>query len=172
MAGARGIAPGRLQVINGGFYDEPWYDLQPFPADRPPPFTAFDPAQLMSGEKNPLLFDRFVIYDPSEYGLDYESYLSLKGRYEPLATVLNADRASRACIIGYMKKGNRRGTDRRLAARIKRQMATAHPVDLSRVVALGGGRRDERMVELWLVPPGSELPKPTPIKKNRFSFPR
>lgn len=172
LIATRLIPPERLSVVNGGFADETRYELWAAPADAAPPVKRYDPALTMSGEKNPLLFDRFVIYDPSEYDLNYEGYLSLKGRFEPFAAALNADPGLRGCIVGYMKKRHRRGTDRRLAARTKRQLTTAHPVDVRRVVAIGGGRRDERMVELWLVPPGADLPKPTPTKTTRARFPR
>jgi hypothetical protein len=164
---SRDVAPERLSVINSGFADETRFELWAAEGGAQPPVKAFDPALMMAGEKNPLLFDRLVFYEPSDYGLDYGNYSSLKGTYEPFATVLDADRGLRACIIGYMKKGNRRGTDRRLAERAKRQLATAHAVDVSRVVAIGGGRRGEKMVEMWLVPPGSDLPRPTPAAGRR-----
>ena len=133
-----------------------------------PPVKPSDPSLMMSGEKNPLLFDRFFIYD-EPYETDYEGYLSLKGRYEPFATVLNSDPGLRGCVIAYMKSRQRRGTDRRLAARIKRQLTSEHAVDVRRVAALAGGRREMKTVELWLVPPGSPLPKPSPspAKKRR-----
>ncbi len=63
---SRGIAPERLQVINGGPTDEPYYELIASPAGATYPLKPFDPALLMSGVKNPLLFDRFFLYDPSE----------------------------------------------------------------------------------------------------------
>ena len=49
-----------------------------------------------------------------------------------------------------------------IAALAKITIAKSHAVDIRRVVALGGGRRDYKMIELWLVPPGAALPKPTP----------
>ena len=164
---ARGIAPEHLSVVNGGFANETRYVLFVVPAGAVLPVKPFDPSLTMTGEKNPLLFDRFVFYEDYDSVVNYEGYLSLKGRYEPLATALNADAGLRGCIIGYMKKRNRRGTDRKLAARTKRNLTSTYPVDVSRVAAIGGGRRGEKMVELWLVPPGSPLPKPTPSKKGR-----
>jgi hypothetical protein len=118
---------------------------------------------MMSGEKNPLLFDRFFIYDgPYLAEGNYEGYLSLKGRYEPFATALNSDPGLRGCVIAYTRKGRGRSADGRLAARTKRQLTTTHPVDVSRVATIAGGRRAVSTVELWLVPPGSPLPRPTP----------
>ena len=162
---ARRIAPEHLSVINGGFANDITFELWVADANAPP-VKPFDPALLMSGEKNPLLFDRFFLYDSSD-GPMYESYLSLKGRYEPYATVLNADPALRGSIIAYRRRGQRRGTDRKLAARTKQQLTTSHSVDVRRVVAIGGGVRSVRTVELWLVPPGSPLPKPSPSTKRR-----
>jgi hypothetical protein len=123
---------------------------------------------MMSGEKNPFLFDRFFFDERNDdYGLNYSSHLGIKGRYEPFATVINSDPGLRGCVIAYMKSRQRRGTDSRLAARIKRQLTSEHAVDVRRVAALAGGRRSVQTVELWLVPPGSPLPKPTPAKKAR-----
>jgi hypothetical protein len=123
---------------------------------------------MMSGEKNPFLFDRFFI-DERNYdsGLNYSSNLGIKGRYEPFATVLNSDPGLRGCVIAYTTRRQRRGTDRRLAARIKRQLTSEHAVDVRRVAALAGGRREVKTIELWLVPPGSPLPRPTPPQKAR-----
>jgi len=164
----RGIPHDRLSIINGGFADDITYELWLVEAGAELPVKPFDPSLMMSGEKNPLLFDRFFIYGPRyEYEVNYETYLSLKGRYEPFATVLNSDPGLRGCVIAYMKGRQRRGTDRRLAARIKRQLTSEHAVDVSRVAALAGGRREVMTVELWLVPPGSPLPKPSPANTRR-----
>ena len=164
----RGIPHDRLSIINGGFADDITYELWLAEAGAELPVKPFDPSLMMSGEKNPLLFDRFFIYGPKyQYEVNYESYLSLKGRYEPFATVLNSDPGLRGCVIAYTKSRQRSGADRRLAARIKRELTSAHAVGVSRVAALGGGRRAEQTVELWLVPPGSPLPKPTPAKTAR-----
>jgi hypothetical protein len=81
--------------------------------------------------------------------------------------VLNADPGLRGCVIAYATRRQGRGADRRHAARIKRQLTSEHAVDVRRVAALAGGRRDVKTVELWLVPPGSPLPRPSPAKTRR-----
>ena len=68
----------------------------------------------------------------------------------------------RAYIIGY---GGRRQPLSRVAyppASWKQYLIEMREVAGERVVVVNGGLREEAMVEVWVVPPGVEPPKPTP----------
>jgi hypothetical protein len=167
----RGIDPTRVEVMFGGYKDEVMYQHWLMRDGERPPVEAFDFAAALTREKTAYKFDQFNLYDPSVdfWGYDgsYSEYLDDRSRYEPLALALRHDPAARACIIAYATRKHRVGTDRRLAMRLKRAVAIAHPVEMQRIVAIGGGLRQYRSVELWIVPPGAELPKPTPTVRPK-----
>jgi hypothetical protein len=171
----RGLDEGRVQVFNGGFRDEPLYQLWVVAPGAKLPVATFDFAAALAREKGAYLFDRYPYYDidPEETGIEsgYVGYLDEKGFYAPFAEALRQDPAARGCIIAYTAPRQRRGSDRRLAARVKLGLLRNHAVGADRVIAIGGDLRRERFVELWLVPPGAALPWPTPalrdVRRNR-----
>jgi len=164
LASLRGLDRARLDVVNGGPGEETKIELWLVPAGAGPPVKPYDAALMMAGEKTPLPFDRFVVIERgdrqiSEYGEPYpdEAYL-----YADFSEVLRRDPAVRGCVIGYASRRGSLAAGRRIASRAKLTMAKAYGTDVSRVYVFGGGRREYKTIELWLVPPGAELPKPTP----------
>jgi hypothetical protein len=167
LINARGIEAAHVAVVNGGFRDEMTFELWTVSPGAELPVRPFDISLMMIGEKTPLPFDRFPIVERGDLGEfdaedSYEYYPNTKELYEPFVEVLRRDPTLRGCVIAYAAPRNRRGYDRILAGRVKMAIAKAHTIDVSRITAFGGGKREEKMVELWLVPPGVELPKPTP----------
>lgn len=165
---ARGIDPARVEVVYGGYRDEVRYEHWLLPPGARPPVEPFDFSAALAREKAAYKFDQFTLYDPVEHSIydgSYSGYLDDRGRYEGLALALRHDPAARALIIAYASRKNRPGTDRRLAANMKRALLKAYPVGPVRVVALGGGRREYRSAEIWIVPPGAPLPRPTPAAR-------
>jgi hypothetical protein len=163
---SRGLDPARVEVVYGGYRDEVMYQLWVVEPGAQLPVPPFDFAAALAREKTPFLFDRFEWFPLAAAGRDigesYIGYLDEKGRYEGFVLALRSDPSLRGCVIFYATRRARRGTDRRLAARVKRDIVTTHAIGAGRVVALAGGhRRPSQTVELWLVPPGSPLPKPT-----------
>jgi hypothetical protein len=77
-------------------------------------------------------------------------------------TTLRNDPAARGLVIAYATRRDRRGEDRRLAARRKLEILKGYSIGADRIVAVGGGLRKQKTIEFWIVPPGAELPKPTP----------
>ncbi|HJQ34787.1 MAG TPA: hypothetical protein VJ866_21740 [Pyrinomonadaceae bacterium] len=164
LADSRGLDRARLAVIDGGRGEETKSELWVVPAGAESPVKPYDAALTMAGEKAPLPFDRIGVVergdpDYSIYGQPHpdDEYL-----YAYFSEVLRRDPALRGCVIGYTSKRGPRAAGRRIASRAKLTMAKAHGTDVSRVYAFGGGRREYKTIELWLVPPGAELPKPTP----------
>ncbi len=164
----RGIDRDRVEVVYGGQRDEVLYQFWVVRPGEPPPVKAFDFATALTREKTAYKFDQFFAYDPAYdywYDGDYKQYLDAEGQYGPLVLALRSDTAARGVIIAYASHRDRRGTDKTIAARHKRALMLAHSIGAQRVVALGGGAREHRAVELWIVPPGSPLPKPTPTAR-------
>ncbi len=165
---ARGLGDGRVRVVNTGFRDEVKYELWLVPPGADSPVAPLDWAAALAREKNPILFDR-VVYEnyPTGPGGEtggemYEDYTAPKERHAPFVSALRADPAARGLIYGYATRRNRRGTDRRLAAREKLAILKLHAIGAERIVTAGGGIRTHRTLDYWLVPPGAALPKPSP----------
>ena len=163
LAEGRGLAS-RVSLINGGLREEIAFELWLAPPGAKLSVEPFDVSLLMSGEKSPLPFDRFDVVERGDTPMaDYgEFYPDATGLYEYLAEVLRADPSLRACVIAYTSRRGARTADRRIAASAKASILKTQAVDVRRIVALGGGRRRYKAIEVWLVPPGAALPKPTP----------
>jgi len=165
LAMTRGIDSTRISVVNGGLQDETQFELWVIPAGAEPPVKPFDASLLMSGEKTPLLFDRFTVYERDDIGSADETMAEFPdsvSAYNLFAEVLRSDRSLRGLIIGYASKRGKLADARRIVSRAKFVVVKEYLIDVRRVVALAGGRRSDKMIELWLVPPGAELPKPSP----------
>jgi hypothetical protein len=166
LVNSRGLDAARLSVFNGGLREDTTFELWAVDAGAELPVKPFDVSLLMAGEKTPLPFDRFAIIErgdqiEAEY-YEPDPYPDSAALYAYFADVLRHDPGLRGCVIAYTSRRGSRAADRRIAARVKMAIAKAHAVDVSRIAAFGGGRRDYKTIELWLVPPGAELPKPTP----------
>lgn len=165
LTAVRGLDAARLSVVNGGLRDDTEFELWVVPPGAETPVKPYDVALSMVGEKTPQPFDRFIVIERGDRNVSDvvedprpdNAYL-----YEYFAEVLRRDPSLRGCVIGYTSRRGARAADRRIASRAKLAMAKAHAIDVTRVVAVGGGRRQFKMIELWLVPPGARLPKPTP----------
>lgn len=166
MVRDRGVDAARVEVVYGGYRDEVSYQLWVAERGAQLPVPPFDFAAALARERTPFLFDRFDWYPLSDGGdnadFSYGGFLDERERYGAFVLALRSDPALRGCVIAYAARRDRRGTDRRLAARIKREVVTTSALGAGRVVAFGGGHRyPSRTAELWLVPPGSPLPKPS-----------
>ena len=162
---SRGIDAARVSAVNGGLSEETVFELWLVPRGAESPVKPYEDGLSMAGEKRPLAFDRFAVVEAdddsvSAYGL--EPSPDTASVYEFFAEVLRRDPTLRGCVIGYASRRGSLASARRIAERAKLTMAKAHAIDVTRVVAVGGGRRNYKMIELWLVPHGAALPKPTP----------
>jgi hypothetical protein len=161
----RGLDPSRVEVVYGGYRDEVSYEHWLMSGGERPPVEPFDLAAALAREKAAYKFDQFSLYDPAyDYGYDgnYSEYLDDRGRFEPVTLALRHDPAARVLIVVYRSRRNPPGDDRRLAANLRLAALKAHALAPDRVLARGGGRREHRLVEVWLVPPGAALPRPSP----------
>jgi hypothetical protein len=165
----RGLDVNRVNVVNGGFSNAVKYELWIVPPGAELPVPPFDLAAALVREKSPYLFDKVVFENappPPEAAADDETPLDEKDAYEPFMTTLKSDPAARGLIIAYATRRNRHGTDRKIAAHEKLNIMKFYPIAPDRIVAVGGGLRVNRTIEFWIVPPGAELPKPTPTVRT------
>jgi hypothetical protein len=161
----RGLDASQFTVVNAGLRDDTDFEMWVVAPGVEPPARPFDISLLMSGEKTAQPFDRFVVVERGEDSVSEaevdpqpdDAYL-----YAYLSEVLRADPGLRGYVIGYSARRGGAATGRRLASLAKLTIARRHSIDVGRVIAVGGGRRDYKMLELWLVPPGAALPKPSP----------
>jgi hypothetical protein len=160
----RKIEADRIFTINGGFRDETRFELWVEPSGARPPIKPFDLAAELAREKTPYLFDRLFVFEnsPNVPDVDEYDFLDEKEVYEPFVMMLRNDPAARGLLIAYATRRNRPGADRKLAASRKLDILKSHSIGVDRIVAIGGGLREQKTIEFWIVPPGSELPKPTP----------
>lgn len=165
IVGYRGIPAARLAVINGGLRGDNRVELWLAPPGAGAPAEPFDVSLLMSGERTPLPFDRFDVLERGEYSppeVDGDPYPDSKHLYPYFAEVLRADPSLRGCIIAYTSRRGGPAASRRIAALAKAAVVKSQAIDVPRLAAFGGGRRRYKAIELWLVPPGSPPPEPTP----------
>lgn len=171
LVNGRGIDPSRVEVIDGGYsdVDEVKFELWLAEADAKPLVAPFDLGALVIREKSPFLFDRYDYYPPSAMGTGIENgyigYLDEAGWFAPFVSALRSDPAARGCVIAYATPRDRRGSDRMLAALVKRRIMRTHAIGPDRIVPVAGGQRPHQLVELWLVPPGAALPTPSPATR-------
>jgi len=79
-----------------------------------------------------------------------------------LIPALSADPQSSAYIIAYGGRADGPGKARRFALRAKNWLVNYRGIDPQRIVAVDGGRREDFVVELWLVPKDAKPPEPSP----------
>jgi hypothetical protein len=85
-----------------------------------------------------------------------------KARLDNLAVELQNDPTTRAYIIAYGGRMSPLGQVEKLMSRARDYLVTQRGIDASRLVVVNGGFREEDSVELWLVPSGAAVPRPTP----------
>ena len=78
-----------------------------------------------------------------------------------LSYVLSAEPDTRAYVIAYGGREDPPGKPGRYAARAKNYLVEDRGIDPRRIVTIDGGRREEFIVELWLVPRNAKPPQPT-----------
>jgi hypothetical protein len=100
-------------------------------------------------------------FDEFNYAPPY-SDCDITARLDEYWKVLKDNPDWRAYIVGY---SGRRRPLKRVAYppnSWRDYLVEARELRADHVVVINGGLREEPMVELWLVPPGAEPPKPTP----------
>lgn len=129
-----------------------------------------DGLRIDSCPKAASAYSTLVIVDPGavmfvEYGdisirkeSAYLDKFAVRLRKEPLA---------QSYIIVYAGKRAWVDEAKKRAVRLRGYLVEKHRIDPERVVAIDGGYRQSRTVELWLVPPGAQPPSAAPTLDPR-----
>lgn len=97
---------------------------------------------------------------------EYE-YFNQPAILDGLAALLEREPGLRTSIIAYDGRRDRNGTAYKLGESDRFYLAMESNIPSERVVLINGGRRENRTVELWIVPEGAAAPKPTPVIQKR-----
>jgi hypothetical protein len=81
-------------------------------------------------------------------------------RLEDFMKLLDAEPNSKAYIIAYAGREDHPGKSLRYTLRAKNYLVEWRGISPERIVSIDGGRREEFVVELWLVPNTTRPPKP------------
>ncbi len=96
-------------------------------------------------------------------------YLNQPAILDGLAALLEKEFDRRAYIITYDGRRDRNGTAYKLAVSDRFYLAMESNIASERITLVNGGRRENRTVELWVVPSGAAAPKPTPSMERKIN---
>jgi hypothetical protein len=147
LVNMRGIAPDRIQIIEGDVKPKTFTEMWLVPAGAQPPVAD---SRLNLVTALPLKFDVVFPDCPSEMTLNLEELADYLRFY---ARALLANQKASAKIVAYP---GRRATVRkvaRIATEARSQLIENFHIDGKRVVTIAGNRRrDCSQLELWLTP--------------------
>jgi len=83
------------------------------------------------------------------------------------AAELQKDPAARGYILAYAGRRARSGEARKRGERAKGYLHREHGIEARRIVVVDGGHREERTVELYIVPNGAAAPAASPTVEPR-----
>lgn len=173
---SRVVDDSRVKVIDGGYRENLTIELWwvPDPAVAPTPsgvvkveaaagesaykFDEFQPPTKKESQARPFPEDESVYYSPPVL-------------MDGFAALLEREPRLRGFIIAHDGQHDRSGTANRFAERYRHYVYHSSSIGNnpnvdtnkpSRVVTLKRGRRKDRTIELWVVPPGASPPEPGP----------
>ncbi len=100
---------------------------------------------------------------PREYDeFPVVAFDDIKARLDLYASELQNAPDTTAYVFVYGGRTSRTGEADKLVERSRSYLVTNRGIDSSRLVIANGGYRENAQYELWLVPPGADLPQPAP----------
>jgi hypothetical protein len=163
LEATRGITPSRLTTFSGGLRDNLTTELWIAPANAPPSVTAvtIEPESSPVARKFDEGFADYSTYRGKRYLWTYDlcglGAIYLKAYAEHLRSGPDA----KGYIIIYTERG-KRARARTVARLFRDELVKGHKIAADRVVTVYGGRREMPEAELWIVPKGAAVPKPSP----------
>jgi hypothetical protein len=131
----------------------------------PPPTPTISDQSISAAQKYYEYQHPYVGRTALELFSEYE-YFNRPAILDGLAAQLEREPNSRTHIIAYDGLRDRRGAANKVAQGDRYYLAMESNISAERIVIVNGGRRESREVELWVVPQGAAVPKPTPDTKK------
>ncbi len=160
----------RVRAVYGGRREhlsiEVWM-VQDF-SSIPQPTPTY-PSEVANGNTAQKFYEyRYPFVDRISLELFSEfEYLNQPAILDGLAALLEREPTLRAYIIAYDGHRDRQGTANKLAERDRFYLAMESNIAPERIKFVNGGRRQNRMVELWVVPSGAAAPSSSPHIQRR-----
>ncbi|HEX8649566.1 MAG TPA: hypothetical protein VF708_01905 [Pyrinomonadaceae bacterium] len=181
----RGISAERVVTVDGGVATCLMHELWIVPVGATPTPRSDAYQEPITDTDSARKFDEHYYGDSEEDGPWFGTLRDLSTQLEAFAAALQREPRSQAYIIAYAKYYIERGVDssrgrdreyRRvytdppgIAWKVlkseKAFLARTYHIAPSRIKVIDGGYRNQRQVELWIVPRGVPAPVPTP---NQF----
>ena len=162
----------RVHVIDGGRREHLTVELWLALTSASPPTPSSNVLVESLNSKSAYKFDEIypeVYKEETALFLEYKHY-DHTALMDGFALLLEKEPNLRGYMIAYDGRRDRAGTAFRFAESYRAYLYDTSLIGInpnvntsesSRVVILRGGRRKDRSVELWIVPPGASAPKPT-----------
>lgn len=144
----------RITVVDGGRKEEPRTQvyLVPKGADVPKPTPTDFP------ENDPMA-SKVTEYFPANQEIEMANL-------DDFTIRIQNDPDAVGHIIAYGGRKVRPGEAKAIIKRASSYLTRSRGVEAKRLVFVDGGLREKATVEVWIVPPGAEKPKPTPTVKG------
>lgn len=161
----------RVHVVYGGLREQLTIELWVVPSGvfAPSPSPSFPSEQRIDSVAQKYDEYPYSLYDENRPDLfaEYEHY-NQSAVLDGFAMALESEPTARGFIIAYDGQGDRWGASHKLAEKDRLYIyETTFVGELSRIVVVNGGRRRVRSAELWIVPSGATIPKPTPATQGK-----
>src|ERR671912_786136 len=120
---------------------------------------------LLSSFTSPIYSQDAVSLQPRKvdtYNDKIRSFEAEQWHLEDFRERLQKEPGTKAYVIAYAGREDGPGKAQRYALRAKNYLVEARGIEPARIVTIDGGRREDFIVELWLVPGGARPPQPEP----------
>jgi hypothetical protein len=160
----------RVRAVYGGRREtltiEVWIVRDFSLVPQPTPTITSNPENVKVAQK--FYTYQFPYVDPidSEMFSEYE-YLNQGAILDGLAVMLEKNPGLQTYLIAYDGRLDRKGTAQKLAERDRYYLAIESNIPGERIHLINGGRREHRMVELWIASSDAAAPKATPGTQKR-----
>jgi hypothetical protein len=168
----------RVHVINGGRREHLTIEVWLAPPGSRPPVPSPTVLATATNKTSAFKFDEFY---PSEYREEEAHFTEYKyydqsAVLDGFALLLEREPHFRGYIIAYDGQREKAGTAYSFAQRYWQYLYDTNLLgnnphvdtnEPSRIVILRGGRRSNRLIELWAVPPGAAAPSLSSRVRNR-----
>jgi hypothetical protein len=180
----RGIGKESVVTVDGGVASCLTQELWIVPPGTAPKPRSDAYSRVFVDRDSARLFDKFSFYSPlDENEAGGYIYLEDEANLEAFAEALRSEPRARAHVIVYGQHYIERGTAdyangrskaythphvdppaiaQKMRRNIKSVLTKTYRIAPSRISIVDGGYRKERLVELWIVPPGEAAPIATP----------